>query len=259
MPLDGVISDETKGVNGSTTTDGVQLSTSDQSPGQKTEPLSQQPTGQTQGADLTDAGTTETTGDVPSLAATAGKDTGASLPTDSPAVTDRTGDTIPTPLSTNNNTAENEPSRVSPSGGDETTKDLPVLPTSGLDTGASIVAGLKDEEEEKLFSEGEDDKKADDDIPEVRRTCSSFVYSHIILSTQCVVRTLPMLSFPSFLLNLFFTVATFILMVASYVSYDFVLFRRHLITHSCQHWTEKNAGRSPHFAGFHLTFTTSTY
>ena len=23
-------------------------------------------------------------------------------------------------------------------------------------------------------------------------------------------------------------------------------------------WTEKNAGRSPHFAGFHLTFTTST-
>ena len=171
MPLDGVILDETKGVNGSTTTDGVQLSTADQSPGQKTEPLSQQPTGQTQSADLTDVGTTETTGDVPSLAATAGKDTGASLPTDSPAVTDRTGDTIPTRLPTdaaNDNADGNELSRVSPSGGDETTKDLPVLPTSGLDTGASIVAGLKDEEEEKLFSEGEDDKKADDDIPEVR-------------------------------------------------------------------------------------------
>ena len=242
MPLDGIISDETKGVNGSTTTDGVQLSTADQSPGQKTEPLSHQPTGQTQSADLTDAGTTETTGDFPSLAATAGKDTGASLPTDSPAVTDRTGDTIPTPLSTNNSTAENELSRVSPSGGDETTKDLPVLPTSGLDTGASIVAGLKDEEEEKLFSEGEDDKKADDDIPEVRRTrtlSSPFVYSPIILSTQCVVLTLPMLSFPSFLLNLFFTVATFTLMVASYVSYDFVLFRRHLTTHSCQHGLKK--------------------
>ena len=178
MLLDGVVRDETRGVNGSTTTDGVQLSTADQSPGHETEQLSHRPTaGQTQSAELADVGNTEeTTGDVASLAVTAGKDTGASLPTDSPVATHRTGDTIPTQLPTdaaNDNTAENEPSRVSPSDGDETNKDMPVLPASGLDTGASIVtgivAGLGEEEEEKLFSEGEDDKKADE-IPEVGRT-----------------------------------------------------------------------------------------
>ena len=110
-------------------------------------------------------------GDVPSLAATAGKDTGASLPTDAPAVTGDAASTTQPTDSVNNNTGESD---AVPSGDDQTNKDTPVLPPGGVVEPAKEVAaaGNKDEEE-KLFSEGEDDKKADDlEIPEVGRTCS---------------------------------------------------------------------------------------
>lgn len=71
-----------------------------------------------------------------------------------------------------NNTSESDATKVVPS--DETNKDVQVLPPSGNAmesvTETEIIAGNRDEEE-KLFSEGEDDKKADDlEIPEVGRT-----------------------------------------------------------------------------------------
>ena len=164
-----VVNSDTKSQNGPTTTDSVQSST-DQPDGQKTDPSTQPPTDQThntgRGVDM-GAG-----GDVPNLAATAGKDTGASLPTDTPVVTGDTTSTTTQPTdSVNNNTGESD---AVPSGDDQMNQDTQVLPPGDAVEPTKEVAmmGNKDEEE-KLFSEGEDDKKTDDlEIPEVGRTCS---------------------------------------------------------------------------------------